>query len=138
MSKWRLLTGICSSILVGWGVLAFIDYSRSVGAAGDPLPGWIFCSLGALGFASLRWSRVGYAAAVAHLSMAIFSAWWCVIAFAIWRTSAVTNLGFIAPLILSFAVPALLLCVANVAGTWQVARRAGLPGRLESLVTLSN
>lgn len=123
MSKWRLLTGGCSLMLLGWGMLAFIEYSRSVGATGDPLPGWIFSGLGVLGFATLRWSRVGYAAAVAHLAMAGFAAWWCVIAFALWRASVVVNFGFIAPLILSFAVPALLLCAANVAGTLQVARR---------------
>jgi hypothetical protein len=109
--------------LLGWGIFAFIEYSQSVGANRDSLTGWIFCGLGLAGVATLRWSQVGYAAAVAHLAATALAAWWCVTAFALWRTAAVTNLGFIAPLILSFAIPMLLLCGANLAGTWQVARR---------------
>jgi hypothetical protein len=123
MSKWRLLTAGCSLVLVCWGIIAFIDHNRSVGATGDSLAGWVYTGLGTAGLATLGWSRFGYLAAAVELAAAVYAVWWCVLAFAIWRSGAVTNLGFIAPLILSIAVPTLLLCGANAVGTWQIARR---------------
>src|SRR4051794_25867901 len=107
MPKWSLITGACSTILLCWGIAKFLGNIQPAGAVGDSISGWIFSGLGALGLATLKWSRVGYAAAATHLAATAFAAWWCVIAFALWRTAAVTNLGFIASLVLSFAVPML-------------------------------
>lgn len=125
MFKWRLLVAGCSVSLFVWGLFAFVDYSRSVGGTGDPYAGWVFSGLGLVGLATLAWSRFGYVAAVAQFAAAAYAAWWCVLAFAFLQAGAIPNSGlqFLGPLILSIALPALVLCGANVIGTWQVARR---------------
>jgi hypothetical protein len=125
MCKWRLLVAGCSLALLGWGVVALVEYGRSLHGAADPYDHWVFSGLGLVGLATLLWPRLGYVAAAAQLAAAAYAAWVCVLAFAISQTAAVTNLYLIGPILLAIASLLLVLCGANAVGTWQVARLAG-------------
>lgn len=128
MRKWRLLVGVVSATQLLWGMLAFIDYSRSVGATGGLAGGWIYSGLGLLGLLVLSLPRCGTFVAVVQVLAAAHALCW--LPFVILFLRASPNLSFPVPL----AYPAIallillpvgataLLCLLSALGTWQVAR----------------
>lgn len=125
MTKWRLLVGICSLCFVAWGVAAFVEYSRAVGATGDAWAGWIYSGLRSERTADAVRATAGLPgldgpACGCTVQSAVVRGRDC--AFAAWCVLPIMHL--VAPLILMIVLGVVLLCGANAIGTWQLARPA--------------
>lgn len=128
MSKWRLLIGVTSAVLLIWGVSAFMGHDRSV-QAGASYDGWFFSALGLLGLFVVVVPRSGYVVAVVQLVATVYALWLCVLAFIL----ALAWSGM--PWYLSRSIPAALfsaasvmalLCGVNAVSAWQIAHRTAI------------
>src|SRR3989337_2507138 len=86
MNKWRLLVGVVSLAPLLWGLMEFVEYSRSVGAVSDPTGAWVFSGLGVCGLLVLALPRCGIPVAVVQSLVAGYALCWLPLAITCLRT----------------------------------------------------
>ena len=123
MSKWRLLVGGVSLAQLAWGILALVEYARSVGGTGDLLAVWVYSGLGLGGLLVLAVPRAGFPMAFGQAAVAAYALWWCGLAVVLARAASATPVVPLAvpPLLMTMFGMLALLCGLNALGAWQVA-----------------
>ncbi|MFO0926311.1 MAG: hypothetical protein U0736_04630 [Gemmataceae bacterium] len=128
MTRWQWLLAAVAAVQLGWGVMAFVDYARAVGATGDATSGWVFTALGLAGLLTLVWPRFGFLAAVGQAAVAAHALCWLPLALFCLRVwlgpfPLVPIPPAVSLLILQMAVTTAALCLLGALGSWQVARQ---------------
>ena len=126
MNKWRLLVGVVSMAQLLWGIIEFVEYGRSVGAASEPTGAWVYSGLGVCGLLVLAMPRCGIPVAVVQSLAAGYALCWLPFAITCLRIPPglipVPISHSVAMLILMTAGATALLCLFSAVGTWQDAR----------------